>query len=143
MMAFASWLLSASEGRSAAGGPGVEDERETGFGRCRMHGGTVYRKAFPHFPPIFEQTFKNIDDVPWKDAGYTSELADLPKSRSIDVAEIDAKTWDLPVKNQNADEEVEHRSLQKILDENAGLNAVSAAVLGRIAILPGKEAVNA
>jgi len=92
---------------------------------------------------MFEQTFKNIDDVPWKDAGCTSELADSPKSRSIDVAEIDAKTWDLSVKNPDGGEEVAHRSLQKILDENAGLDAESAEVLGRIAILPGKEAVHA
>ena len=25
-------------------------------------------------PPMFEQAFKNIDDVLWKDAGCTSEL---------------------------------------------------------------------
>jgi type I restriction enzyme M protein len=29
---------------------------------------------FPAHPPMFEQTFKNIDDVLWKDAGCTSEL---------------------------------------------------------------------
>ena len=29
---------------------------------------------FRHHPDMFEQVFKNIDDVLWKDAGCTSEL---------------------------------------------------------------------
>jgi type I restriction enzyme M protein len=29
---------------------------------------------FKNLPPMFEQAFKNIDDVLWKDAGCTSEL---------------------------------------------------------------------
>ena len=41
----------------------------------RLHLGTVFRSRFaiPELP-MFEQTFKNIDDVLWKDAGCTSEL---------------------------------------------------------------------
>jgi type I restriction enzyme M protein len=39
-----------------------------------MRGATVYPKASTPFRPMFEQTFKNIDEVLWKDAGCTSEL---------------------------------------------------------------------
>jgi len=70
-------------------------------------------------------------------------FADSPKSWSVDVAEIDAKTWDLSVKNPNGGEEVAHRSPQEILDEIAALDAESEEVLGRIAKLLGKEALHA
>ena len=109
---------------------------------------------------MFEQAFKNIDDVLWKDAGCTSELdyteqtswllflkylaefialqktkADSPKSWSVDVAAIDPKTFDLSVKNPNGGEEIAHRSPQEIMPEIAALDAESAEVLGNIKAL--------
>jgi type I restriction enzyme M protein len=54
------------------------------------------------------------------------------KSWSVDVADIDAKTWDLSVKNPNGGEEITHRSPQEILEEIAALDAESAEVLGNI-----------
>jgi type I restriction enzyme M protein len=58
--------------------------------------------------------------------------ADSPKSWSVDVAGIDTATFDLSAKNPNGDEEVTHRSPQKIMDEIAALDAESAKVLGNI-----------
>ena len=54
------------------------------------------------------------------------------KSWSLDVAEIDPKTFDLSVKNPNGGEEVVHRSPEEIMDEIAALDAESAEVLGKI-----------
>lgn len=59
-------------------------------------------------------------------------FADSAKSWSVDVAAIDAATYDLSVKNPNGGEEVIHRSPQEIMDEIAALDAESAAVLGKI-----------
>jgi type I restriction enzyme M protein len=57
---------------------------------------------------------------------------DSAKSWSVDVADIDPKTWDLSVKNPNGGEEITHRSPQEIMDEIAALDAESAEVLGNI-----------
>jgi len=59
-------------------------------------------------------------------------FADTAKSWSVDVADIDPKTFDLSVKNPNGGEEITHRSPQEIMDEIAALDAESAEVLGNI-----------
>ena len=59
-------------------------------------------------------------------------FADSEKSWSVDVASIDAASYDLAVKNPNGGEEVTHRSPQEIMDEIAALDAESAEVLGKI-----------
>mgnify|MGYP001187273198 CR=1 FL=1 len=59
-------------------------------------------------------------------------FADSQKSWSVDVAAIDAATYNLSVKNPNGGEEVVHRSPQEIMDEIAALDAESAEVLGKI-----------
>ena len=61
--------------------------------------------------------------------------ADSDKSWSVDVASIDAATWDLSVKNPNGGEAVIHRSPQAIIDEIAALDAESAEVLAKIRAL--------
>ena len=61
--------------------------------------------------------------------------ADSPKSWSMDVTAIDAKTCDLSVKNPNRDEEISHRSPQEIMDEIVALDAESAEVLSNIMAL--------
>jgi len=62
-------------------------------------------------------------------------LADSAKSWSVDIAGIDASTFDLSVKNPDGGEEVAHRSPQAILDEIAVLDAESAEVLDKIRAL--------
>ncbi len=59
-------------------------------------------------------------------------FADSAKSWSVDVAAIDAATYDLSVKNPNGGEEVAHRSPQVIMDEIVALDAESAEVLAKI-----------
>jgi type I restriction enzyme M protein len=59
-------------------------------------------------------------------------FADSPKSWSVDATGIDAKTFDLSVKNPNGGEEVAHRSPLEIMDEIAALDAESAEVLQTI-----------
>jgi len=59
-------------------------------------------------------------------------FADSEKSWSVDVAAIDAASYDLSVKNPKGGEEVIHRSPQEIIDEIAALDAESAEVLGMI-----------
>jgi len=61
--------------------------------------------------------------------------ADSLKSWSVDVADIDPKTFDLSVKNPNVGEEIAHRSPGDIMDEIAALDAESAEVLGNIKAL--------
>ena len=61
--------------------------------------------------------------------------ADSPKSWSVDVSTIDAKTFDLSVKNPNVGEEIAHRTPEVIMDEIAALDAQSAQVLGNIRAL--------
>jgi type I restriction enzyme M protein len=59
-------------------------------------------------------------------------FADSSKSWSVDAAKIDAKTFDLSVKNPNGGEEAAHRSPLEIMDEIAALDAESAEVLQTI-----------
>ena len=61
--------------------------------------------------------------------------ADTEKSWSVDVAVIDAATYDLSVKNPKGGEEVIHRSPQEIMDEISALDAESAKVLANIRAL--------
>ena len=58
--------------------------------------------------------------------------SDSPKSWSVDVARIDAKSFDLSVKNPNGGEVIAHRSPEVIMDEIAALDAESAVVLAAI-----------
>jgi type I restriction enzyme M protein len=62
-------------------------------------------------------------------------FADSPQSWSVDVAEIDPKTFDLSVKNPNGGEEIAHRSPEAIMKEIAALDAESAKVMGNIKAL--------
>ncbi|MEO8726686.1 MAG: N-6 DNA methylase, partial [Acidobacteriaceae bacterium] len=50
-------------------------------------------------------------------------FADSPKSWSVDIADVDKSTYDLPVKNPNGGDEVLMRSPQEIMDEIAALDA--------------------
>lgn len=56
--------------------------------------------------------------------------ADSPKSWSVDVAAIDPKTFDLPVKNPNGGAKIAHRSPAEIMDKIAALDTESAEVVG-------------
>ena len=87
---------------------------------------------------MFEQAFKNIDDVLWKDDNLAEFVqlqkthADSPKSWSVDVKRIDPARCDLCVKNPNGGEEMSYRSPEGIMDEIAAMDAQSAAVLQTI-----------
>jgi type I restriction enzyme M protein len=59
-------------------------------------------------------------------------FAASPKSWSVDVADVDQKTFDLSVKNPNGGEEAAHRSPLDIMDEIVALDAESAGVLETI-----------
>ena len=59
-------------------------------------------------------------------------FADTAQSWSVDVAAVNASTFDLSVKNPNGDEVVAHRSPQDIMDEIAALDAEAADVLASI-----------
>ena len=59
-------------------------------------------------------------------------FADSDRSWSVDVAGVDAATWDLSVKNPNGGEELAVRRPEEILDEIAALDAESAEVLSVI-----------
>ncbi len=59
-------------------------------------------------------------------------FADSPKSWSVDVAGIDAATWDLSVKNPNGSGEVVMRTPLEILGEIAALDEEAAEVLATI-----------
>jgi type I restriction enzyme M protein len=59
-------------------------------------------------------------------------FTDSPQSWSVDVAEIDTKTFDLSVKNPNGGEEIAHRSPEAIMKEIAALDAESAKVMETI-----------
>jgi type I restriction enzyme M protein len=61
-----------------------------------------------------------------------STFADSAKSWSVDVAAVDATTFDLSVKNPTIGEVVAHRSPQAIMDEIAALDAEAAGVLASI-----------
>lgn len=59
-------------------------------------------------------------------------FADSPKSWSVDVADVDLKTFDLSVKNPNGGREAAYRSPSEIMDEIAALDAESGEVLQTI-----------
>lgn len=59
-------------------------------------------------------------------------FATSAQSWSVDVADIDAVTWDLSVKNPNGGDVAVLRTPQEILDEIAALDAESAEVLAVI-----------
>ena len=58
-----------------------------------------------------------------------ASLADSEKSWSVDVADIDKTTFDLSVKNPNAEEEAPLRDPQEIMTEMAALDAESAEII--------------
>jgi type I restriction enzyme M protein len=62
-------------------------------------------------------------------------FADSPKSWSVDVKDIDPKTFDLSVKNPDGGEEIAHRSPADIMKEIAALDQESAEVLKSIKAL--------
>jgi type I restriction enzyme M protein len=62
-------------------------------------------------------------------------FADSPKSWSVDVKDIDPKTFDLSVKNPDGGEEITHRSPADIMKEIAALDQESAEVLKSIKAL--------
>lgn len=59
-------------------------------------------------------------------------LADSDKSWALDVADIDQGTWDLSVKNPNAEEEAPLREPKAIIAEIIALDKESEAILGSI-----------
>jgi type I restriction enzyme M protein len=59
-------------------------------------------------------------------------FADSAQSWAVDVATIDAATWDLSVKNPNGGDAVSLRTPQEILDEIAALDVESADLLAVI-----------
>ena len=59
-------------------------------------------------------------------------FADTAQSWSVDVAAVNANTFDLSVKNPTGGEVVAHRSPQDIMDEIAALDAEAAEVLAAI-----------
>jgi len=59
-------------------------------------------------------------------------FVDSEKSWSVDVQDLDPKTYDLSVKNPSGGEEITHRSPQEIMEEIVALDAESAEVLGKI-----------
>ena len=88
--------------------------------------------------PTRKVWFYQLD--PGRNLGKTNplnddDLADSPKSWSVDAKSIDQTTFDLSVKNPNGGEEITHRSPQAIMDEIAALDAESVEVLGNIKAL--------
>jgi type I restriction enzyme M protein len=72
----------------------------------------------------------DADLVPFIAAQKT--FADTAQSWSLDVAAVNASTFDLSVKNPTGGEVVAHRSPQDIMDEIAALDAEAAEVLASI-----------
>ena len=58
--------------------------------------------------------------------------ADSANSWTVDLAQIDPRTYDLSVKNPNGEDEKTLRSPEEILDEIVGLDAESTGVLAKI-----------
>jgi type I restriction enzyme M protein len=61
-----------------------------------------------------------------------SSLAESEKSWSLATTELDEATWDLSVKNPNAEEEAPLREPQAIIEEIIALDKESEAILGKI-----------
>ena len=61
-----------------------------------------------------------------------ASFKDSDKSWSLDVEKLDAATWDLSVKNPNAEEEVALREPQAIIEEIIALDKESEVILGKI-----------
>jgi type I restriction enzyme M protein len=59
-------------------------------------------------------------------------FANTAQSWSLDVATVNASTFDLSLKNPNGGEVVAHRSPQDIMDEIAALDVEAAEVLATI-----------
>lgn len=59
-------------------------------------------------------------------------FADSDKSWTVDVADLDQNSFDLSVKNPNAEEETPLRSPEEILAEIEELDARTAEILGRV-----------
>jgi type I restriction enzyme M protein len=72
----------------------------------------------------------DADLVPFIKAQKT--FADTAQSWSVDVAAVNASTFDLSVKNPTGGEVVAHRSPQDIMDEITALDAEAAEVLASI-----------
>ena len=72
----------------------------------------------------------DADLVPFIEAQKT--FADTAQSWSVDVAAVNASTFDLSVKNPTGGEVVAHRSPQDIMDEITALDAEAAEVLATI-----------
>jgi type I restriction enzyme M protein len=62
-------------------------------------------------------------------------FAESSKSWGVDVKTINKETFDLSVKNPNADEEIAHRTPKQIMAEIVALDAESAEVLANIRAL--------
>ena len=72
----------------------------------------------------------DADLVPFIEAQKT--FADTAQSWSVDVAAVNASSFDLSVKNPTGGEVVAHRSPQDIMDEITALDAEAAEVLATI-----------
>ena len=78
-------------------------------------------------PPMFEQTFKNIDEVRWKDAGCTSELDDTEQTSWMLFPKYLAA-----LEHDKATQAALDGKRAEIMEKIAALDAESAEVLGNI-----------
>jgi len=60
------------------------------------------------------------------------DFKDSDKSWSLNVTEIDETTWDLSVKNPNAEQEAPLREPKVIIEEIIALDKESEVILGQI-----------
>jgi type I restriction enzyme M protein len=60
------------------------------------------------------------------------KFKDSGLSWSVDISNIDQKTWDLSVRNPNGNDEVLHRSPEEIIAEIEALDAENQTILARI-----------
>lgn len=75
--------------------------------------------------PLNEKDLEEFIDLQKK-----SKVSDL--SWSVDVSTVNKETWDLSVKNPNANDEVIHRTPAEIIAEIEALDAENQAILQRI-----------
>jgi type I restriction enzyme M protein len=111
---------------------------------CNLHtvldmpGGTFQGAGVKTVVLFFEKGAPTRKANPLNDADLVDfvarhkAFADSPQSWAVDVADIDAVTFDLSAKNPNGSEEVTLRTPQEILDEIAALDAETAEVLATI-----------